>query len=267
MVAADGGDVVAAGFGAGDAAVVVVVVEVQGMAFGLGGCVLVGLGGWGGGFCGGGWGFFCGGDDLHGEGGAGGEDGEGGLGFAGVHGEAVAALDGDDAVDEPATVEVGEPFGDVFGDFLVAVELGGGEGEVEGVAGEGEAGEDVGGAEAAVVGFAAGDDVFDVDIVGPGEGLAGVGAVEGAAGFGYDLGFEALGVAVVVGVVGCAAVFGLDGDAGEPVLGRGCGFEGGEALGEVVLGGEEAVDALGEVFEGEGALGVEAGCGEEEGDG
>ena len=54
VVAADGGDVVAAGFGAGDAAVVVVVVEVQGMAFGLGGCVLVGLGGWGGGFCGGG---------------------------------------------------------------------------------------------------------------------------------------------------------------------------------------------------------------------
>jgi len=45
VVAADGGDVVAAGFGAGDAAVVVVVVEVQGMAFGLGGCVLVGLGG------------------------------------------------------------------------------------------------------------------------------------------------------------------------------------------------------------------------------
>ena len=42
-------------------------------------------------------------DDLHGEGGAGGEDGEGGLGFAGVHGEAVAALDGDDAVYEPAT--------------------------------------------------------------------------------------------------------------------------------------------------------------------
>ena len=69
---------------------------------------------------------------MHGDGGAGGEDGEGGLGFAGVHGEAVAALDGDDAVDEPATVEVGEPFGDVFGDFLVAVELGGGEGEVEG---------------------------------------------------------------------------------------------------------------------------------------
>ena len=45
VVAADGGDVVAAGFGAGDAAVVVVVVEVQGMAFGLGGCVLVGFGG------------------------------------------------------------------------------------------------------------------------------------------------------------------------------------------------------------------------------
>ena len=97
------------------------------------------------GFCGGG-GFFGGGSDLHGEGGAGGEDVEGGLGFAGVHGEAVTALDGDDAVDEPATVEVGEPFGDVFGDFLVAVELGGGEGEVEGVAGEGAAGEDVGGA-------------------------------------------------------------------------------------------------------------------------
>ena len=54
VVAADGGDVVAAGFGAGDAAVVVVVVEVEGMAFGLGGCVLVGFGGWGGGFCGGG---------------------------------------------------------------------------------------------------------------------------------------------------------------------------------------------------------------------
>ena len=126
MVAADGGDVVAAGFGAGDAAIVVVVVEVQGMAFGLGGCVLVGFGGWGGGFCGGG-GFFGGSDELHGEGGAGGED-------------------GDDAVDEPALIEVGEPFGDVFGDFLVAVELGGGEGEVEGVAGEGEAGEDFGGA-------------------------------------------------------------------------------------------------------------------------
>ena len=203
---------------------------------------------------------------MHGEGGAGGEDGEGGLGFAGVHGEAVAAFDGDDAVDEPATVEVGEPFGDVFGDFLVAVELGGGEGEVEGVASEGEAGEDVGGAEAAVVGFAAGDDVLDVDVFAPVEGLAGVGAVEGAAGFGDDLGFEALGVAVVVGVVGGAAVFVLDGDAGEPVLGRGGGFEGGEALGEVVLGGEEAVDALGEVFEGEGALGVEAGGGEEEGD-
>ena len=140
-------------------------------------------------------------------------------------------------------------------------------GEVEGVAGEGEAGEDVGGAEAAVVGFAAGDDVFDVDVFAPVEGLAGVGAVEGAAGLGYDLGFEALGVAVVVGVVGGAAVFGLDGDAGEPVAGRGGGFEGGEALGEVVLGGEEAVDAGGEVFEGEGALGVEAGGGEEEGEG
>ena len=36
VVAADGGNVVAAGFGAGDAAVVVVVVEVQGMACGLG---------------------------------------------------------------------------------------------------------------------------------------------------------------------------------------------------------------------------------------
>ena len=50
VVAADGGNVVAAGFGAGDAAVVVVVVEVQGMGFGLGGCVLVGLGGRGGGW-------------------------------------------------------------------------------------------------------------------------------------------------------------------------------------------------------------------------
>ena len=259
MIAAHGGDTVPAGFRARDAAVVVVVVQFQRVAFCLAVRLLVV-------FCDRGGRFFGGRDDLHGERRATVENGEGGFGFAGVHGEAVAALDRDDAVDEPALVQVRQPFGDVLGHLLIAIQSGRGEGQVEGIAGEGEAGEDVGRAQAAVVGFAARDDMLDVDFVGPTEGLSGVGAVEAASSLRYNLRFEALWIAVVVGLVGRAAVFRLDGDAGQPVSGRGRGFEPGQPVGQLVLCCKEVVYALGQLLKSERALGPEAGRAENDRD-
>ena len=78
------------------------------------------------------------------------------------------------------------------------VHAGAGQGEVEQVAGEGAPGVAVGGAEAAVVRLAAGDDVFDVGLSDAGEIGAGVRAVDAAALLVDDTGLDILGVGIEV---------------------------------------------------------------------
>lgn len=75
-----------------------------------------------------------------------------------VHRQIVLALDLHDPIHVPALVQGRQPFGQVLVDLLVSVHAGAGQGEVKQVVGEGAPGAAVGGAEAAIVRFAAGDD-------------------------------------------------------------------------------------------------------------
>ena len=204
-------DAVPAGFGAGDPAVPVVVVAAKWIAIAIaarrrrrrGRC---------------GWrrrwrrAWF---GKLHGRAAAGGQHPYCGCGLGPVHRKIVLAFDHHDLVHVPALVHGRQPLGYVLVDLLVSVHAGAGQGEVEQIASECAPGVAVGGAEAAVVAFAAGDDVFDVSFAAVGEVAAGVRAVYAAALLGDDLGLDALGVGVVVGVVVRAAVFGHDSDAAQ----------------------------------------------------
>ena len=204
-------DAVPAGFGAGDAAVAVVVVAAKWIAIAIAararrrrrrcGWRRRGRRAWFG--------------KLHGGAAAAGQHPFCGCGLGPVHREIVFAFDHHDLVHVPARVQGGQPLGYVLVDLLVSVHTGAGQGEVKQVASECAPGVVVGGAEAAVVGFAAGDDVFDVSFAAVGEVAAGVRAVYAAALLGDDLGLDALGVRVVVGVVVRAAVFGHDSDAAQ----------------------------------------------------
>ena len=106
---------------------------------------------------------------MHLRAGAPGQHAAGGVGLGLVHREIVLAFDLHDPIHVPALVQGRQPFGQVLGDLLVPVHTGAGQGEVEQVVGEGAPGVAAGGAEAAVVRFAAGDDVFDVRLADAGE--------------------------------------------------------------------------------------------------
>ena len=114
-----------------------------------------------------------------------------------VHRELVLSLDLHDLVDVPALIQRRQPFGHVLGDLLVPVEGRAGQGEVEQVVGERPPGGVVGSAEAAVVGLAAGDDVFYVGLAGAGEIATAIWAVDAASLLGYDLGLDTLRVRIV----------------------------------------------------------------------
>ena len=105
-----------------------------------------------------------------------------------------------------------EPFGDVFVALLVAVDAGGSEGDVQEVGGELVSGCRTGGAEAAVVGVGAGDDVFDVRFLDALEQGFVVGLVDAALGV-YYRGFDLVRVGVVVGERQLAEVTGPLADA------------------------------------------------------
>ena len=94
------------------------------------------------------------------------------------------------------------------------VHAGAGQGEIEQVAAKGASWCcAVGGAQAAVVRFAAGDDVLDVGLSDTGEIGAGVRAVDAVSLLGDDVGLDTLRIRIVVRVVVRAAVFRLDPEA------------------------------------------------------
>ena len=126
--------------------------------------------------------------ELHGGAGAGGQHLLRSRGLGLVHREIVLALDQHDLVHVPTLVQGRQPFGQVLGDLLVSVHAGAGQGEIEQVAAESLPGGAVHGAQAAVMRFAAGDDVFYVGLAGAGEIGAGVRAVDAAALLGDDPG-------------------------------------------------------------------------------
>ena len=77
----------------------------------------------------------------------------GGVSLGAVDGEPVFATYLQGSIDVPALVQVREPFGDVFVALLVAVDAGGGEGEVQEIGGELLSGCRSGGTQTAVVGL------------------------------------------------------------------------------------------------------------------
>ena len=106
----------------------------------------------------------------------------GGFGLSAVDGQVVFLPDLQCPVDVPALVQVREPFGNVFVALLVAVDAGGGQREAQEVGCELLSGYRTGGAEAAVVGLGAGDDVFYVGLLGACEPCPGIGSVDAALG-------------------------------------------------------------------------------------
>ena len=93
--------------------------------------------------------------------------------FTWVDGEGIALAHLDDAARKPAVVEVREPFRRVLRALMGAVDRGAGQGQVEQVTGKLPPGGGVRRAQPAVMGLRAGDDVLDVGLGGAGEPGAG----------------------------------------------------------------------------------------------
>ena len=115
--------------------------------------------------------------------------------------EAVALAYLDDAVRKPATVLVREPFGGIMVALLVTVYRRGGQRQVQKVGCKLPLGFSRRGAEAAIVGFGARNDVLNVRLGCAVEPGPGVGAVDDAAHVRNDLLLDGLRVRIVVGAV------------------------------------------------------------------